>query len=452
MPEDDYDYQPPSPNEMDSLTENFRGSLEGGMGPRNYVAKAAPGFDVNGLWHAFGAGHRSGYATHAIAFHWLLSHGLEIPTQLVPHRNLDIDIEQFPQDRYSMLFDWHKEAVGHPHLLFISFPPEVAAEMDGVGPPIIPYCAFEGDKTSQYLRQLCNGKAFTSVWVVSQFVKDAMVKGGVESRRVHVVRPPVCDGPWSMVDMEKLRDVKNRDVNHEEPFTFGALGTWHSRKGFDDLIRAYFGAFKRGDCVQLVIRTSAFGENLTIRDMKQKLTERIAGIATEFGDDDFPASKKQPRLKLKLGTEATDAEVIEWLAGLDCYANATYGEGLGIPHVWAKANGVPMVSTGFGAVGEMVADLIEHGSADRLYSHRMEPVDPEMCRIALMFDRDSQWAVYDPKDLGEAMSIQYEQGRRFDEVGAQRVREQFSIEQCIPSVREGLRRLLDDKWVDEWAI
>lgn len=449
---DQDDYVAPTPGAIENMEDGFRESLRGNVGPRNYVAKPAPGYDVHGLWHCFGAGHRSGYATHAVAFHWLMTHGLNVPMQLVPHRNLDIDIDEFPDDRSEMLSEWHKEAVGYPHVLFSSFPPEVAAEMDGVGPHLVPYCAFEGHKTSEYMRQLCNGGAFSSVWVVSQFVKDAMVAGGVKKERVHVVRPPVCGGPWEMPSIEELQRVKGRPITPDDPFVFGALGTWHSRKGFDDLIRAYFGAFKREDPVKLVIRTSAFGENLTVRDMKKKLTERIAALAVEFGDDDFPAGKKQPLLSLKLGTEATDQGIIEWLAGLDCYANATYGEGLGIPHIWAKANGVPMVSTGFGAVGELVSELAAQGSADKLYPYRMEPVDPEMCKIALMFDRDTEWAAYDTADLGDAMIQQYHQGRRFDEISAGLVRDRFSVESCIPAVREGLRKLLDDKWIDEWAI
>lgn len=452
---DDYDYEAPSVDQVDAMTENFVGSLRGGVGPVNYVAKPAPGYDVHGLWHCFGAGHRSGYATHAIALHWMMANRLKVPMQLVPHRNMDIDIEEFPPDRYDMLFDWHKSAVGHPHVLISSFPPEVTAELDQIGPKLVPYCAFEGDKASSYTRALCNGAAFSSVWVVSPFVKNSLVAGGVEEERIEYVRPPICDGPWarSMPGIEDLRQSKDRPVTPDDPFVFGALGTWHARKGFDDLLRAYFGAFKREDPVQLVIRTSAFGENLTIREMKEKLTAHIAEIAKDFGDDDFPASKKQPRLKLILGTEATDAEIIEWLGTLDCYANATYGEGLGIPHIWAKACGVPMVSTRFGAVGELLTQLIQQGATnDFVYKSRMEEVDPEMCRIALMFDRDTKWAVYDPEDLGHAMSMSVNNGRVFDEVSARIVRDMFSMGECAPMVRAALKKLVDEKWADEWDL
>jgi glycosyltransferase involved in cell wall biosynthesis len=446
---EDLEYEERTSEEMAALSNQFTGSLRAGLGPRSYVAKAAPGFDTHGVWHCFGTGSRSGYATHAVATHWLMTQVLNVPAQLVPHRNQDIDIERFPDDRYEMLFEWHKSAVGVPHMLLCSYPPEVAAELDGMGPPLVPYCAFEGTKVGAYMRDLCNGGAFHSVWVVSPFVQDAMVAGGVDPARVRCVRPPVCDGPWEMVPDEELRRSKSRPVTPDDPFVFGCLGTWQKRKGFHDLIRAYFGAFRREDSVKLVLRTSSFGENLTIRQFKQRITEEVAEIAKEFGDDDFPASKKQPKLQLLLGTSATDQEVVEWLSTLDCYANATYGEGLGIPHIWAKAGGVPMVSTGYGAVGEMLDGL---SPADTLIEHQLQNVDDEICRYALMFDHDSQWGVYDPAALGDAMRLQYEQGRRYDEVGSALVREMFSAEVCAPGLRQAMQEVVESEWAEKWQL
>lgn len=445
------DYQDRTAEEMDALTEQFTSSLHAGVGPRNYVAKPAPGFDVNGLWHCFGTASRSGYAAHAVAIHWLIADKLGIPMQLVPHRNQDIDIEKFPSDRYDMLFEWHKSAVGIPQMLLCSYPPEVAAELDGIGPPLVPYCAFEGTKVGKDMSDLCNSKVFRSVWVVSDFVRKSMIEGGVEPSRVRHIRPPVCDGPWTMFPAETLERAKSRPVTPDDPFVFGALGTWHKRKGFHDLIRAYFQKFRREDPVKLVLRTSAFGERVTIREFKERLTKEIAEIASELGDDDFPSSKRQPKLQLLLGTDASDAEIIEWLASLDCYANATYGEGLGIPHIWAKANGVPMVSTSYGAVGELLEETASTASSlDVLIPHRLEKVDPEMCRLALMFDRDTEWGVYDIEDLGLSMTYQYDQGRRFDHAAAGFVLDEFSAERCAPLLKEALHGVIRTEWAEKW--
>lgn len=435
------------------MSDDFSGQAAG----YNYVAKPAPGWNVHGIWHTWGAGERTGYATHAVSLHWMLSQ-LGILTQLVPHRNRDVDIETFPKDRYDMLFGWHKNAVGHPHAIFSSFTPETSSEMSGVGPPLIPYCAFEGTRVSSYCRDLCNGTAFKVVWVVSEFVKQALLAGGVEADRVHVVRPMLWGGPWeglgfTETELRGWGDSPLEQPTEAAPFIFGAMGTWQKRKGMHDLLRAYFGAFKRSDPVQLVIRTSSMTDGGTIRQLKEDITKDITKIAAEFGDHNFPVSRAMPRVSLLLGTDATDREIIDWLGSLDCYVNATYGEGLGIPHIWAKAQGVPMVSSSYGAVGEMLLELMAFGAVhDQVVEHSLVPVDPEICRIGLMFDTDTQWGVYDVGAFGEAMSLQFEQGARVDLEGALTTRENFSEQACLPAAREGLRRVLDEEWVEKWNL
>lgn len=445
-------YRDRDASEMQKLADTFMATPI----TRNYVAKPAPGFDVHGLWHCWGSAQRSGYATHAMSLHWLLDHELLVPTQLVPHVSLDVDIEKFPDDRYDTLFEWHKNAVGHPHAMFVSFPPDEAAELGEVGPPLIPYCAFEGTRVSTFCRDLCNGKAFREVWVVSQFVKEAMIAGGVEPERVRVVRPMLSEGPWAgaFAPMALLDRVPG-PVTPDSPFTFGAMGTWHERKGFPDLIRAYWSAFRREEPVQLVIRTSAFGGDArkSIREFNEQITEEIAAIAAERGDFGFPESKQQPKLKILTGTSLTDAEVIDWLGTLDCYANASYGEGLGIPHVWAKCQGVPMVSSGYGAVGQLIAEIHEGGAhQDELFAFREEPVDPGMVKLSLMFDRDTCWGVYDVEHLQAALLKSYERGRRHDILGAQLAREAFGLTACLPPVRTGLQEVLEPAALKHWKL
>lgn len=443
------EYADRSDQELDALVAQFRTK-----NVQNYVAKPAPGWDVHGIWHCFGTHQRTGYATHAMALHWVLSEALQIQTEMTPHRHVDVDVDRFPPDRYDLYMKWMKSPVGHPHIYFCSFPPEMAAEMQGLSANLIPYCAFEGTRVSQFGRDLCASDAFREVWVVSPFVKSAMTAAGVAPERVRVVRPVLCGGPWTMLPEEDLRRAKNGPVTMEDPYEFAVLGTWQKRKGMHDLVRAYFGAFKREEPVKLTIRTSPFTREFTIRQFKDFLTKEIAEIAREFGDEDFPVSKKMPRLQLLLGTDANDQELIEWLASVDCYANPSFGEGLGIPHIWAKANGVPMVSTGYGAVGQLLLDEMVQatgGSYDTFVEHKLAPVDPEICRVALMFDRKTEWGVYEPAAFGEAMRMAVESGRRLDWEGAVYVRQAFSPEACVPPIREALREILPEK-VEEWHL
>lgn len=452
-----------TPEEVRDLENTFVQAMRDGRGRTHpYVAQPADGHDVHGIWHCFGAHHRSGYATHAVALHWILDKVLGIPTQLIPHRNMDIDIDQFPKDRYDMLFEWNRKGVGHGHAVFTSFPPEVSYELKSIGPPLVPYIAFEGTKVSEYARDVCNDpEAFAKVWVVHPFVRDALVAGGVEPERVHVAPPMLFDGPWEVMfrtwQAGAYEPTDERQLKHatpERPFMFGAMGTWHERKGFPDLIRAYFRSFRRDEPVQLVIRTSNFGKNRTIREFKEHLTEEIASIAAEFGDTDFPHSKKQPRIRLLLGTDATDREVIEWLGGLDCFVSPSYGEGLGIPHIWAKGQGVPLIATGFGAVGELLESVRDAGGTDdEVIPHEEVPVHPEMLKLALMFDRQTRWGAYDVEDLATAMRVQFERGRRRDLVGADFVQERHSVEAASCAVVEGLRYLIDDQQLlQDWGL
>lgn len=459
--------------EVEALQGQFVQMMRDGRARSNpYVAEPAPGHDVHGVWHCFGAAHRSGYATHAIALHWVLDRILGIPTQLVPHRHMDIDIDEFPKDRFDMLLDWNRKAVGHGHVLFSSFPPEVSYQLKSMvsyegqrtGPRLVPYIAFEGTSVSDFARDTCNDRAaFAKVWVVHPFVRDALLAGGVEPDRIHVAPPMLFGGPWegmhkhwapgAYVPEGELQLLK--PVTPDDPFTFGAMGTWHERKGFPDLVRAYFSAFRRDEPVQLVIRTSNFGKARTIREFKEFITEEIGAIAFEFGDRDFPASKKQPRIKLLLGTDATDADVIEWLGKLDCFVSPSYGEGLGIPHIWAKGQGVPLVSSSFGAVGELLSSIRDAGGTDdEIVPHEEVPVDPEMFKLALMFDRRSRWGGYKVEDLASAMRVQFERGRRTDLIGAGFVLDRHGEEAATRAVARGLEDLLGDEeqLLQDWGL
>lgn len=444
------EYLPRSEDEMAALERSFRSS-----GARNYTAPPAPGYDVHGLWHCFNAGSRSGYAAHATALHWMLGKALHVPTQLVPHRSIDIDIERFPEDRYGLLFDWTKEAVGIPHALFASFPLEIAADMEGVTANLVPYCAYEGTKIGSHARQLATGPIFSSIWVVSAFVKQAFVAAGVEPSRVNVVRPMLTEGPWSMTPLPLLGTRKNRPVTSDDPFIFGVVGTWQRRKGMHDLLRAYFGAFRREEHVRLRIKTSPFFEaaSMTVRKFKDKVVSEIAAIAGEFGDHEYPASQKMPRVTLDIGTELTDQQLITYIGDFDCFVSPSYGEGLGIPQVWAKAQGVPVVSTGYGAVGEMVNEIasVVRSCQDHLIGYRLTRVDPEALKATLMFDRDAEWGVYNPGDLGVAMRDQLRMGRRFDADAARVTRDLFGSG-TLPDLRAALGALLPERWRKEWAL
>jgi glycosyltransferase involved in cell wall biosynthesis len=418
-------YEDRTPEEVGSLTDGFKATPYGGY---NYVAEPAPGYDVAGIWHAFHTDSRSGYAAHAVAVSWMINKELGIPLMLVPHRAKDIDVDRFPADREALYSEWHsyKRAVGKPELLIVSLPPEL--QMAELAPKMIYYSAYEASHVSQWTTGVCNDDLMTAVWCVSEFVAQAFRAGGVHADKLDVVRPMLCGGAWQMPELPKVAD--------RDDFVFGTMGTWHGRKGFHHLVRGYFGAFKREDKVVLNIRTSAFGGVRTIRDFTEMVVSEIAEIAREFGDFDYPRSKKMPRVRLQTGTDQSDAEVIEWLGGLDGYVSPSFGEGLGIPAVWAKGMGTPLITTDCAAVGAMVREIDEaRGSAqslDLLVPTVQVEVPMAMWKVSQMFARDATWAGYEPAALGAAMRTLVDRPRQRDECGARATRHLFGEATVAP--------------------
>jgi glycosyltransferase involved in cell wall biosynthesis len=432
-----------SADEKAIIERQFKG---GGYGGQAYCAPPAPGWDVKGLWHYFPAHTRAGYSVHAIALHRMLLDAMKIPTSLIPHRMAGLDIDQFPKDRADMLVKWMADAVGIPEAIIVSLPPDLG--MYDIARALVNYVAGpECTKVSEHARDIVNSDSLTALWCVSPFTARAYTNGGVNPNKVFVVRPPICDGIWR--DMFTPLDQLSPVHRQEETFVFGTLGTWHERKGFHDLVRAYFRTFKRDQPVELHIRTSSFDSTLTIKKFEEKVISEIAKIAAdEFGDADYPASKKQPKIKLLSGTALSEQGVIDWLGTLDCYVDPSYGEGLGIPPMWAMAQGVPLITSDFGAVGEFCT-----GFGSRMaqpFPSRLEPVPASMRGHAAIWGETSSWGGYDIANLSELMRTWFSTSRSRFPIDAAAVRSHFSYAACVGGLRDALQNVCRPEVLDGW--
>jgi glycosyltransferase involved in cell wall biosynthesis len=417
--------------ELDALRDTVQRTPIRGPG---YVAPPAPGHDTKGLWHTFDAHGRTGYTAQALSLHSTLD-ALGYRTQLIPHRFGEVDIDRFPKDRSELFLRWTKGAVGKAQLCFASHPPHHAQGMRSAVGVLVPYCAFEGDVVSKSTARMCrNEEVFREIWVVSDFVRSAFLNAGVPEGRVVTVPPVLFGGPWP--------EARTRVARADGPFVFGTVGTWQKRKGLLDLARAYFGSFRRDQNVVLRIHTSSMKANDTIRIFQASVIADLRKVAAEFGDMDYPASKKMPRIELELGTDKSDEELIEWIGNLDCYVAPSHGEGLGIPAIWAKGMGVPVIATGFGALGDMIRAGSDTDN-ETLVPHRMEDVDPEIFSANAMFGVETKWGVYDAADLGKAMARAFERGRVEDKTGAALVVEKYGLTSAKARVKEQLGLLID---------
>lgn len=436
--------------DLDKLvTEQFQS--QGYIG-RTYTAPPAKGSNTKGIWHNFPAHGRSGYATHAIALHRMLLDHLKIPTALIPHHHENIDIDKFPSDRSEMLTKWLVDAVGIPELLIVSLPPDLA--MYDTCRALVNYVAGpECTQVSPYAANLVNQEGadeprLTALWCVSPFTARAYVRGGTKADKVFVVRPPICDGVWR--NMFSSLDQISPTRDQAKPFVIGAMGTWHERKGFLDLIRAYFRSFKRTENVELHIRTSSMEPHETIKMFDARVIADIAKIAKEeFGDDSYPLSRKQPKIKLLTGTGLSEQEVISWIGSLDALANPSYGEGLGIPQMWAYAQGIPVVTSDFGAVGEF---------ASRFDSSWCRPFDSKPVRVPAsmrahspIWGSKSEWGGYNVDALAERLrEVASGESPRSRDVAAF-TRGHFSYGMCADGALDALDAVCRPEVVAEWA-
>jgi len=442
-------YAPPAAPGSKIIHAALDAQLEGDRRSRagyQYVAEAAPGHDVVGVWHTFPAMTRSGYSSHAMAMHAMLER-LRIPAMLAPHPTMELDTEKFPPDRDRTLMRWHKDAVGIPKAFIGSFPPDHSSLDIGIGvPAYVPYVAFEALPMSEYARRVCNSSGFKAIWCVSEFTRRCYIESGVNPDKVEVVRPAICDGPWSF-----LQDPTPQPKN--EVFTFGVNGTWHERKGFHNLVRAYFSTFTKRDNVTLVIRTSYFGsgrDRPLLLDFERQVLGEIGKLKLEFQRPGW----EMPRFKLLTGTSLTDRELADWLGSLDCYVNPSFGEGLGIPPIHAVAQGVPLITSDFGAVGDLTRDCAgaaDQASAFRVFASKVVPVPRDMLKHSALLDAKSQWGSYDVADLAAHMRAAFDAGQIRTPETAKRVRERFGYDACVPTLRAALAKLIDEETLKKWS-
>ncbi len=417
-----------------------------------YVAPPAPGYDVHGIWHSFPVHTRSGYAAHAVALHMMLLDGLKITTAIIPHKTSSIDIDKFPADRFDMLLKWMNEVPGYPETMICSLPPDLA--MFGQSRTLVNYVAFEATRVSDFTLGVCNDEALSALWCVSDFTRRAFVDTGVHAEKVFTVRPAICDGAWR--DMF-LPITGGPAWTNGEKFRLMTVGTWHERKGFHDLVRAYFGAFKREEPVELTIATSHYGDSSTIKRFREQVIGEIAKIAKSFGDENYPTSQKMPTIRLLLGTDLSDSELIARIGGADCYVNPSYGEGLGIPAMWAAAQGCSVVSSDFGAVGEFLRDMPDVHSF--VFKAQLEQVPPSMIRLNSVYPMEGAlWGKYDIADLSSNMRAAFDawdggRGLARSPGGARATRKHFSYDECLPGLRKALSAVCRPEiMLEKWGL
>jgi glycosyltransferase involved in cell wall biosynthesis len=130
-------------------------------------------------------------------------------------------------------------------------------------------------------------------------------------------------------------------------YTFLFFGTWKKRKGYEQLLEAWFREFDSSDNVQLLIKT----DRITLSQQCIESIRRNTGLKKDFAPILFE-------------TRVLNEEAIpQLIKKADCLVCPTLGEGFGLPGLQAMALGVPVIITNYSGcqdyATEETATLIE---------------------------------------------------------------------------------------------
>lgn len=131
-----------------------------------------------------------------------------------------------------------------------------------------------------------------------------------------------------------------KPIKKHDRFTFLFLGTWKERKGYKQLIEAWFKEFKEYDDVQLIIKT----------DKTKQARAYIEKIKKEMG-----ISKGFAPILIE-NKVFSEAEMPHFLKSVDCFISPTMGEGFNLPGLQCMALGIPVVITNFSGCQDYAND------------------------------------------------------------------------------------------------
>lgn len=170
-----------------------------------------------------------------------------------------------------------------------------------------------------------------------------------------------------------------------DKFTFLYMGTWKERKGYKQLIEAWFSEFSQKDNVQLVIKT----------DKPQQAILYINRIKMERGF-------KQGFAPIIVENKVFDEEDLpRFIKSAHCLISPTMGEGFGYPGLQCMALKIPVAITDFSGcqdyANENTAMLIKPSGF--IFKNNMDGI-PQF--------RNKKWAFIEVKTIKAVMRKVYE--------------------------------------------
>lgn len=164
----------------------------------------------------------------------------------------------------------------------------------------------------------------------SQFNYKVFAHAGVKRPLFHI---PHC------YDLKEWND-KVIPLEKRQKFTFLFVGAWKRRKGWPELVEAFFREFSASENVQLIIKT----------DKKDQAAIDIANLTASLA-----LTKELPTVLLEKKI-FDNTYLPSFYKSSDCLVMPTLGEGFGLPGLQCMALKVPIIITNFSGCQEYASN------------------------------------------------------------------------------------------------
>jgi glycosyltransferase involved in cell wall biosynthesis len=283
----------------------------------------------------------------------------------------------------------------------------------------IGYFYWEADRLPLSWERMIN--QVDELWVPCELVAEACRKARFKGR-IKIVPTPV--DYWYHDKQIYIPSNFSQEFRvSDDVFKFYSIFQWHERKGYRELLQAYYKTFTESDNVLLVLKVNHLGVH---GYTKEQIKKDILDIKRKMNLKFYP--------RVYLSRQIISSEDIEALHNTcDCYVSAHHGEGWGVPvhdAMWASNH---IIVTKFGGVTEHLSP-----KSAQIIDHKIGPVSG--MDWSSLYGNYQNWAYPSVRSLSSAMRRVYENPeslmeRRFE---ARRIAEGMSTEAVTKIINKEL--------------
>jgi glycosyltransferase involved in cell wall biosynthesis len=232
------------------------------------------------------------------------------------------------------------------------------------------------------------------LWVPCNLVADACRKARFRGP-IKVVPTPV--NGWDHDNKISIpSDFSKNYIVSDDVFKFYSIFQWHERKGYRELLTAYYKTFHEEDNVLLIIKANQLEVGGYTKD---KIKSDILNIKKRLNQTYYP--------RLYLCKDIIPTEHIQALHNIgDCYVSPHHGEGWGVPIHDAMMSGNHIITTRFGGVTEHLDDSSAH-----LIDYKIGPVSG--MEWSPLYGGHQNWAHPSVRSLSNQMKKVYSNPNEF---------------------------------------